>query len=258
MALFDKNELSFVVEDGFVSFIKTPWDSKVLKTNSISILQIKSPSGNYQSLLLNFRSFCIEQNIGFVSVRIPSINNQMKSALQNTGFRIVEHTLDVTKKGLDLKKLEDLQNRIPIVTSDKVEDYLEDIRNIAANSFHYGRFFEDPFITKDAAALRNKNWINDLIHQKAEFNILTKKNTAIGFLSWQRSLDNDIRLLFGGVLESYQHLSYPFWADVLLKLNPIRSLTTTISSSNTAVMNLYSYFGFNFVNPQFGLHWHAT
>ncbi|MBO6795098.1 MAG: hypothetical protein JJ895_14405 [Balneolaceae bacterium] len=246
----------FEVEDGSLSFQRTPWDAKVLNKPALAILKIDTASKNYESLLASFLASTTITGDEFYSARIPADNHQLKLALQNIGFQIVEHTLDVTSSSFDTNLAEELLQRIPVTTTPNVSDQLDAVKSIASESFNFGRFHEDPKITLEQASLRNRNWIDNLISQGADFNILLKKEKAIGFMAWKVKEQDKAQLLFGGVKSNFQHLSYSFWADTLLKLSTNASINTTISSSNTPVLNLYNYFGFHFTNPQFGLHFH--
>lgn len=247
----------FQHKDGYISYLKTPWDAKVLGYESISIEEINSPSLRYKSLLSDFLQYCKKLDIGFISTRIPASINLLRSELQSYGFRVVEHTLDVQSSSIDHNLIQNLVQRIPLQTTENILDHIKDTKNIASEAFRFGRFHEDPIINNDTANLRNRNWIDDLIRQESHFNILLKKETAVGFMSWKKDSDDHVKLLFGGVLEKYQHLAYSFWADSIQKTQPFTSITTTISSSNTPIANLYRYYGFNFTNPQFGLTWHS-
>lgn len=71
-----------------------------------------------------------------------------------------------------------------------------------------------------------------------------------------RVTDKRATLILGGLKEKYRHLAYGFWANILLYIKDVKEVHTLISSSNIDVLNLYSYFGFRFENPQFGFHKH--
>jgi hypothetical protein len=240
---------------GIVHYHDTPWNSKVLKGNSLEIDSIESDSENLIEIITEFCIHKAEQRYVLIASRISASLIDLKKAYFGSGFLTVEHTLDVLIFGLDLEKLSFIANKFPVIVEDYDEIDIVEIEVMAEFGFNHGRFYEDPFIQVDAARNRNRNWIKDLISQNASIKVLKKKNNIVGFMAYIIH-DDKANLVLGAVKEDFRHLSYGFWANVLLDLKDVKEIHTLISSSNTDILNLYSYFGFRFKNPQFGFHKH--
>jgi hypothetical protein len=240
---------------GIIKYHDTPWNTKVLHGKSLEIDSIESGEDNAKNALLEFCSQKSKESYVLITSRIPATLINLKQLYFNCGFIAVEHTLDVSMSGMDLNRISAIANKFPVVVEDYVPEDIADIEEIAALEFNFGRFHEDPFISPTIAKNRNKNWIEDLIHQKSTIKVIRKKNSVVGFMAYSIKEDR-AELILGGVKEKYRHLAYGFWANILLGLNGAKEIHTLISSSNIDVLNLYSYFGFRFENPQIGFHKH--
>ena len=238
---------------GIIKFHETPWNLKSLNAKSLEIDFIES-NNNSEQLLRDFCEHKEKESYKLISVRVLASDNLLKKNFLLNGFNIVEHTLDVYTNGLDFKKLTDLSKLIPLSVDDYNESDIIHVRDISEHNFKFGRFYEDPFIDSLISTKRSFNWIDDLINQNVTIKVVKKKNIVVGFLAYEVH-QNKAELILGGVKENYRHLSYSFWSKVLLNIES-SSINTRISSSNIDVLNLYSFLGFKFTNPQFGFHKH--
>lgn len=240
---------------GTVFYHDTPWNTKALTGNSLEIEKIETTKDKMINLISDFCFQKSKSNYVLIASRISASSIFLKGVYYQSGFVEVEHTLEVSSTGLNMERLSFIANRFPVT----IEDYslcdIPELEAIAASEFKHGRFYEDPFINIKTAENRNRHWILDLVKQKATIKVLKKKNNVIGFMAYKIKGDR-VDLILGGVKEKHRHLSYGFWANVLIGLKDIKVIHTLISSSNTDVINLYSYFGFKFENPQFGFHKH--
>lgn len=247
--------MEFNSKYGIIYFHETPWNSNSLKGSSLEIESIESDIKDSVNLLSEFCLQKAKESYVLIATRISSSQNYLKKIYFLCGFIVVEHTLDVSSCGRDLKKLETISNKFPVdVKNYTINDIIE-IKNISKEEFKFGRFFEDPFIDPLIAKERSRCWIGDLIDQKATIKVLKKKNIVAGFIAYKIK-NGRVDLILGGVKKRYRHLAYGFWANILFNLKDLNEIHTLISSSNTDVLNLYSYFGFRFENAQFGLHKH--
>ena len=241
---------------GKIYYHDTPWNTKSLKGRS---LEIDSVEPSIIDTAVNLISeFCIKKsNESYVLVasRISASQIDLKKIYFLCGFITVEHTLEVSTFGLDTEKIKSILNRFPVIVEDYTNDNISEIEDIAAGEFQFGRFYEDPYIEPSKAIDRSRFWIGDLINQKVTIKVLKKKNSIVGFMAYKIK-DNRADLILGGIKEQYRHLAYGFWANILLNIKDTNEIHTLISSSNVDVLNLYSYFGFRFVNAQFGFHKH--
>lgn len=247
--------MEFKSKYGRVIYQDTPWNTKSLKGKSLEILKIESTSDNINSLITQFCLQKSKNNYALIASRIPAASIYLKKAYYESGFIIAEHTLEVSSVGLDMEKISSIADRFPVTVEDYSINDISILEEISASEFKHGRFYEDPFIDEEIAVNRNRYWIEDLVKQKSIIKVLKRKDNIVGFMAYKTN-DKRVDLVLGGVIEKYRHLSYGFWANILDDLKDAEKIQTIISSSNTDVINLYSYFGFKFENPHFGFHKH--
>lgn len=241
--------------DGIVYFHDTPWNTIALQGKSLEIDLIEPITENTKNIIFDFCTQKSKESYLLISTRISASLNELKKIYFQCGFITVEHTLDVVSCNLDLEKISNISNKFPVIVEDYSIDNITEIEDISELEFNYGRFYEDPYIHPTISKTRNKNWIADLINQQSTIKVLKKKNVVVGFMAYKVQ-DDKVKLILGGVKENYRYLAYGFWANILLSLKDVKEIKTLISSSNTDVLNLYSFFGFRFENPQFGLQKH--
>ena len=247
--------MEFNSKYGTIYFHDTPWNTKSLKGKSLEIESIESSIEDSVNLISEFCLQKSKESYVLIASRIAATELDLKKIYFLSGFITVEHTLDVSSFGLDLKKIESISNKFPVNIENYTNENIIEIEDISAGEFKFGRFYEDPFIEPLKATERSRFWIGDLINQKATIKVLKKKNIVVGFMAFKVK-DKRADLILGGIKEKYRHLAYGFWADILLNINNVNEIHTLISSSNIDVLNLYSYFGFRFTNAQFGFHKH--
>lgn len=255
MEQFKSDIIKFQSSYGAVYYHETPWNNKSINGKSLEIDLIESNIDDSTNLISEFCLQKSKESYVLIASRIAATQIDMKKTFFLCGFVTVEHTLEVSSFGMDLKKIENLHKKFPVIVEDYSIDNLLEIEDIAAGDFTFGRFFEDPFIEPIKARNRSKFWISDLISQQATIKILKKKEIVVGFMAY-KVRDNRADLILGGIKEKYRHLAYGFWANIFINIKDVNEIHTLISSSNTDILNLYSYFGFKFLNAQFGFHKH--
>lgn len=247
--------MEFKSKNGIVYYRDTPWNNKSIDGKSLEIESIDSSREDSVNLINEFCTQKYKESYVLIASRIDASQIELKKIFFLCGFVTIEHTLDVSSFGLDLKKIETIFNKFPVNVEDYTNENIMEIEDIAAGVFNFGRFYEDPFIEPFKATNRSRYWIGDLINQKAIIKVLKKKNIVVGFMAYKIK-DNRADLILGGIIEKYRHLAYGFWANILLNIKNVEEIHTLISSSNIDILNLYSYFGFRFENAQFGFHKH--
>jgi len=247
--------MEFTCKYGTVYYHDTPWNTKSIKGKSLEIELIESSIDDACNLISDFCTQKSKESYLIIASRISASQIDLKKIYFSCGFITVEHTLDVSAFGLDFKTIESIFNKFPVNVEDYTNDDIVEIENISTSEFNFGRFYEDPLIERSNAINRNRFWIGDLIEQKATIKVLKKNNIVVGFMAYEVK-DKRADLILGGLKEKYRHLAYGFWANILLNIKDVNEIHTLISSSNIDALNLYSYFGFRFENPQFGFHKH--
>lgn len=245
----------FISGSGEIGFYDTPWNSRVIGGNTLEIKYLNYTGESGFELLDDFCRIKREEGYKLLAARIPGTSMELKRAYLESGFRIVEHTLDVTSTKLDIERLEAFAKRFPVDLDYFRPEDITQIQEIAGSVFRYGRFFEDPFIEFKTAQERNRLWIQNLIEQGAKIAISRKENVVIGFIAYLVE-NQKVNLVLGGVRSEYRLFSYSFWSKVLLTLKSYSEIWGLLSSNNINTINLYVNLGFRFTNPQFGFHMH--
>ena len=169
-----------------------------------------------------------------------------ENILHQNNFVFGDRTLDVS---IPLSKIEGIEKfvRLPIL---ETSDYKQEILEIAQNSFSYDRRFHlEPKHNQSFANLVLKDWVEDL----NEVLVCMFKDKPIGFLALKEINPKTLFVHLAAVNEKYRMTgaAMALYAKAILtaKERGYSSLDGRISSQNTAVMNLYSYFGAKFSNP---------
>lgn len=183
-----------------------------------------------------------------VRVSLPSeIGNML--AMQDMGYQYVDRMLDVT---IGLKRINtDLQKSIrlqPVLISDRKEE----IKELAVRSFvRDRRFHVEPEYCPEVARKIICGWVDEI----PEFYVCIYKEQIIGFLALKEVEDKKSSAIYlAAVDEKYRAsgAAMSLYANAILVglEKGYQSITGYISSSNTAVMNLYAHLGGTFSNPQ--------
>ncbi|MBQ3818962.1 GNAT family N-acetyltransferase [bacterium] len=187
------------------------------------------------------------QDADIIKIVLPtSIENENK--MKEIGFLFADRTLGVS---IQLSKTElnfDKLIRLPI---EETDGYKTEIEEIALKSFPYDRRFHLKLNYDDEELFKLiiKEWVNDLD------NVLVAKyqSTVVGFLALKETDSDTLFVHFAAVDEKYRltgaAMSLYAEAVKIAKDRGYKKLAGRISSKNTAVMNLYSYFGAHFENP---------
>ncbi|MBO7048743.1 MAG: GNAT family N-acetyltransferase [Spirochaetia bacterium] len=182
-----------------------------------------------------------------VKISLPT-SNENEILMFNNGFKLVERTIQtdihVLKIDLNLDKL----IRLNVEETTK---YKKEIENIALKSFPYDRRFHlrINFDDEDLFESIMKEWIDDL-----ESVLVAKfKDTVVGFLALKETAEDTLFVHLAAVDEKYRltgaAMSLYSKAVQIAKDKGYKTLEGRISTRNTAVMNLYSYFDAHFENP---------
>jgi hypothetical protein len=162
--------MKLVSNNSTLIFRNTPWDEKVIgsPSNEITDMLECNSVNDIQSLLQQFEEYCNTNKIAYSNVRISAQNKNIKLCLQLAGFQFVESSIEVFRNILDFNidvRLMKQIEKIEIVNYHS--KYLEEIKQIASNSFNYGRFAEDANLNSTFNGIRNSNWVDDLAEKKS-------------------------------------------------------------------------------------------
>jgi hypothetical protein len=209
-------------------------------------------------LIYKFEELCLDKKYLFTNTRIKPENHILRRALTNFGYCNTETTI-LVERGTNNFNPDNILGKLKFTIRDYQIRDSEEIQSMAFNVFNYGRFHEDPYISVEHAKNRNKNWIIDLATSSKI--IVGEINTTIfGFMAFSIE-GNKASLQLGGVKSNFTIYSYPFWEKVFLEIKnryEVQRISSTISSSNIRILNLYSSFGFKYSQTYFGYHKHRN
>lgn len=124
----------------------------------------------------------------------------------------------------------------------------QDALAICHGAFAHGRFHRDFNLSKSAANLRYDNWLRQLMDEQHVYGLYWQGELA-GFIGYSGN-----NLLLHALAEKYRGkgLSKYWWNAVCNELLVAGNdeVKSSISSTNLAVLTLYSSLGFSFKNPQ--------
>jgi len=124
---------------------------------------------------------------------------------------------------------------------------VENLADMSNYEFFHGRFHRDFNINKDLADLRYAEWLKELYRSGNVFGFLFKKDVA-GFFGFKAN-----KILLHAINKKYKGkgLAKYFWSLACKELfsKGYAELTSSISASNCAAVNLYISLGFKFRHP---------
>lgn len=123
---------------------------------------------------------------------------------------------------------------------------LEDLLCIGKNAFIYGRFHRDFKLDNMMAEQRYNNWLTNFYDKKLIYT-LYYANSLAGFVAYANN-----KLVLHALDSNYRSkgLAKYFWSKVCKDLfsKGAHEITSSVSATNLAVINLYSSLGFKFRN----------
>jgi ribosomal protein S18 acetylase RimI-like enzyme len=124
---------------------------------------------------------------------------------------------------------------------------IESLLPICHEAFEYGRFHRDFNLQKAHADIRYDKWLEQLVYSNNVFELLWKTHLA-GFVAF-----TDNRIVLHAVTKEFRGKGFSkHWlsqVSISLFSNGYQEITSSISSTNLAALNLYASLGFSFKNP---------
>ena len=220
----------------FEDIITTSWDSRAFGINTFEILYTSEI--NLQNILERIFQ---EKLLGHYTIKINPLTS--KKIFHEFGFYYCdtliepycspERIVKYDKEGVDISESVDREE-------------LNLLINMIYSTFTYDRFHRDFNINPHLADVRYDLWLQDLWKNKQVFTLRFSGRIA-GFWAYSNN-----KILLHALSQEYRGkgLSKYFWSLACEKLftKGHQELTSSISVSNLAVLNLYSSLGFRFRN----------
>lgn len=242
-------------QSAFLECRRTPWDEHVFGFPCAEIVSLDaSDPVALAQLLKQFDAWARAEGVRFAYGRFASTGIN-KQALHEADFYFAEASYRIYHSKLQASESFDRLIRPGPVLVPARETDLPVLQQILADDFHHGRIHEDPWVSPEQAAQRNRNWLHDLMVQGHEILSYCLKDEVIG-LHIQRSRGTTTDLVLTGVKRSHALLGVSLWADALKmnRLRGVREAHTLISAANIPIMNLYRRFEFQFESLLLGFH----
>jgi RimJ/RimL family protein N-acetyltransferase len=214
--------------------IPTLWDLKVFGFNTFEIVYTSDASFK-ETLDKIFQ----EKQLGHYTVKLEPLKS--KKLLHEFGFYYCDTLIE------------------PFCTSDRLVAYQEEglylselvdvehLSKIVYGAFSHGRFHRDFKLNRHLADVRYDSWLRDLYQSKQVFALMASEQ-VVGFWGYSNN-----KILLHALSEEYRGkgLAKNFWSAACRKLfeKGYPELTSSISTSNVAALNLYSSLGFKFRKP---------
>lgn len=242
-------------DENYIKFSETPWNTKAF---GFSVYEIKQFVYSDEFMLDNLLNFYIEAENDFSVdcsiTRIDSINILLKRKLQNKNFYYAETSFDITVKNLK-KFTENSKIRGGLNLSVPVENDFSEIKKIASDDFHFGRFHEDSNFPIDKTRMKYANWIDEMVSGSEQFLVYKDEVGVASFLAYRQN-ESFVDLLLAGSRAGKGATSFYFWASFMEHFEAlgVKEIYTNISAANTGIMNLYMALGFKFSKCLQGFH----
>ena len=180
------------------------------------------------------------QLAGHQTLRVDPLSN--KGLLQAHGFYYCDTLMEPRCTAALLRP--ELHVAATINKNARANDLLE----ICHGAFAHDRFHRDFNLSSVEADLRYNNWLNQLVAAGQVYGLYWHGQLA-GFIAHQEKA-----LILHAVAQQYrsQGLAKFWWSAVCnaLLASGFTEVSSSISASNTAVVNLYASLGFSFFAPK--------
>ncbi len=162
------------------------------------------------------------EQAGLVTCRLPAERRIAIARLQAIGFRYVETVQ--TLRFANLARFEPPCRPAPLRLA-AAEDHAA-LLTQAAETFHYGRFAEDPAIPPEVNRRRQVDWMEGLLAGRATV-LVTGASPRPGAFMAFTTADGSADLVLGGTQPDQAVLALPFWTAILLHLKEQGSAAST-------------------------------
>lgn len=222
----------------------------------IKNIEIRGPE--YKKDYLAFTQWLKTNNINFCNVKIPHSSFEESKILQDNQFYFMEVNY---KPYLTIgTQTYTIDSEISIELATKKD--LPDLYNIIAHSFKHERFHKDPSIGDRLANQRYNFFLKQSFDEKNQAVYkFTYNYQTIGFFSVLYDLaQKSAHWLLTAIHQDYQAkgLGKKIWKAMVqfhTDQERLKKITTSISSQNIVVLNLYTSLGFRFESPATVYHW---
>jgi GNAT superfamily N-acetyltransferase len=233
-----------------------PWDEPIFGGNTAVIASIHVEMEREAAPAFEvFRDWCNQNRTKLVSCRLPQEQLVECGFLEKQGFRFIELNYRPTLRGLD-GFTEDAE----ITISPALPEDEDEISGFAAQIFTTGRLHVDPLVGPEIGNRRYGIWARNAFHHPDQRVLKCQMGAGIvAFMVVEQPTPASRFWSLVGLAPGLagKGLGRRVWKAVLAfhHREGVNEVSTSISSHNAIVHNLYVGLGFRFPDPTITLHW---
>jgi RimJ/RimL family protein N-acetyltransferase len=198
-----------------------------------------------------------DQGIDFCTAKIPHGNTLESFLVQARGYHFIELNYRPEVR-LDQRSFDRHGN---LEFKEAVGTDLAELCDMASRIYRHTRFNLDPFLDDSMANIRYANWMKNAFEHPGQRVVKCMNEGRISaFFVQEYPKPKDVFWSLVGMAPEFlgQGLAKQIWSAALnwLSEQGVSTVSTSISSLNTAVVNLYARLGFAFPAPDMTFHWH--
>lgn len=234
-----------------------PWDTEIIgkPVAQIRELQVFDPAGaarDYQT----FVAWRERHGVQLCSCRVPADRLVDSMFLEAQDFRFIE--LNYLPRLADLQARQFAETNIAIAPADETDR--EQLADMAGQVLRHGRFHHDPRIDPALGDKRYRTWMTNAFTRPQQQTLKCLLDGAIvGFFVVERPAVDHCFWSLVGLAPGLQGqgLGKRVWNAMLRRHRNmgVQIVSTSISSLNIAVFNLYVSLDFRFPAPSMTLQW---
>ena len=234
------------------------WDEETVggPTAVISHFQVHHPA-DAKTAFSVFRNWCEERAVVLVSCRLGHDRLLESGFLEAAGFRFIELNYRpelVRLRSLDLGVTESME------IHKAVEEDCALLADMASHVFRAGRFHSDPMISPTIGDRRYRVWIENAFRNPWQTVLrCTDGGVVVAFFVVEARGSTGRFWSLVGLAPGLagRGLGTQVWRSLLRfhQQEGVDQISTSISSLNVPVLNLYVKLGFRFPPPEMTLHW---
>jgi RimJ/RimL family protein N-acetyltransferase len=240
-----------------MDYFFVPWDTEIIgrpvaEINRFEVIDFEEAKIQFAC----FEEWREQKKIELCSCRIDHDSLTESFFLQEHDFRFIELNYHPEYNGLQKQKFSSDTIEIAIAK----EGDKETLAQMAAHTFKHGRFHQDISLGPVIGNERYKTWlINSFSHPTQFVYKCMIDGEIVGFFVTEYSANKNCNWVLVGLAPGLQGrgIGTRVWKAMMNfhQSEGMESITTSISSHNTAVLNLYVKLGFRYPRPQVTFHW---
>ena len=255
--MFDQKKI-FVECEGIRTTLRdVPWDMKLFGVN-IYDLSFDETLGDasIHEFLSTIDDKARSLKVDLMTTRITQSNLHVINALEDYGFRYIEASYRPYLNCSDMLFSPSEFFSISLCTDSEVMSISEQISDM----FKFGRYHQDERIPNKLADIRYKNWLVNSISVDTQlvYKCTDSLDATVAFFVVDKVSDSEAFLSLVGMMEAFRGkgLASSVWKTMLcyIKDRGYSKVSTSISSHNIAIFNLYVVLGFSFPEPELSFH----